>query len=102
MDKLARIKVVLEEHIGKSNKITSKQIANIIGINEDATQAKTRALILECAKQYKLPLAADNRGYYLITSEIELNEYIENLNSRIAGIEDRKNLIIQNFKERQK
>lgn len=102
MDKIAKIKTELEKHIGKSNKITSKQIAEIIGIREDATQAKTRALILECAKQYKLPLAADNQGYYLITSERELNEYIKNLDSRIAGIKDRKRLIKENFKEKQK
>ena len=102
MDKIEKIKVELEKHIGKANKITSKQIAKIIGINEDATQAKTRALILECARRYELPLAADNRGYYLITSKSELNEYIENLNSRIAGIEERKNLIIENFNRRQK
>ena len=65
MDKIEKIKVELKNHIGKANKITSKQIAKIIGINEDATQAKTRALILECARRYELPLAAGNRGYYL-------------------------------------
>ena len=103
MDKIEKIKIELEnKHIGKANKITSKQIAEIIGINEDATQAKTRALILECARKYELPLAADNRGYYLITSKDELNEYIKNLRSRIDGIEDRINLITENFNKRQK
>jgi len=37
-----------------------------------------------------------------ITSKSELDEYIENLNSRIAGIEERKNLITENFNRRQK
>lgn len=98
MDELELILNILKGHIGKSNKVTSSQIAVQIGIHEDATHAKTRALILETAKKYKLPLAANNRGYYLIRTKAEYDEYIENLNSRIAGIEERKRIITDNYK----
>lgn len=71
MNKLEAIRDILKQHIGKSNKVTSSQIAKKININEDATHAKTRALILETAKKYKLPLGANNRGYYLINNKAE-------------------------------
>ena len=93
------IRDILLHHEGKANKITSAQIAEAIGINEDATYAKTRNMILNCAKTYSLPLAANTKGYYLITSKEEYNEYIANLDKRIAGIQERKKIITENYKE---
>lgn len=94
---LEQIRDILITHEGKGNPITSGQIAQTIGIVENATYAKTRALILQCAAHYALPLAAGNQGYYLITNSTEFDEYIANLNSRIAGIEERKQVITKNF-----
>ena len=96
---IEQINVILRQHKGKKNRITASSIAAKIGIVENATYAKTRALILECAKTHKLPLAADTKGYYLITNPKEYNDYIENLNSRIAGIEERKRIITKNYEE---
>lgn len=36
-------------------------------------------------KKYGLPLIANNRGYYLISSQQEYDEYMANLDSRSAG-----------------
>lgn len=99
---LKEIKEILLMHEGKKNPITSAEIAARIGTQEDDTHAQTRALILECAKAYKLPLAANNRGYYLIVDQQEYDEYMANLDSRSAGIEERKRIITENFKERNK
>lgn len=96
---LEKIKAILFMHQGKNNPVTSAEIAKRIGIHEDDTHAQTRALILECAKTYKLPLAANNRGYYLIVDQQEYDEYMGNLDSRSAGIEARKSIITENFKE---
>ena len=100
MNELALICNILNHHIGKSNKVTSSQIAEQIGIQEDATHAKTRALILEAAKKYRLPLAANNRGYYIINTKAEYDEYIKYLDLKIAGIEQRKKIITDNYKEK--
>ena len=100
MNELEKIRDILNRHIGKTNKVTSSQIADQIGIKEDDTHAKTRALIFETAKKYKLPLAANNRGYFLINTKAEYDEYIKNLDSRIAGIEERKRIITDNYKEK--
>lgn len=99
MDYLDQIKEILMAHCGKCNRITSAQIASLIGISEDATYAKTRDLILRTAKKFKLPLVADNRGYYLITTKKDLEAYIDNLDKRIAGINERKRIIAENYRE---
>lgn len=97
---LKQIKSILLAHEGKRNAITSAEIAKTIGIIEDDTHSQTRALLLECAKKFRLPLAASNRGYYLITDDQEYNEYMRNLNSRSAGIEERKKIITENYKRK--
>lgn len=95
---LKKIRDILLLHEGKRNPITSAKIASKIGIIEDDTHAKTRALIRECVEKYELPLAASNRGYYLISNQQEYDEYINNLNLRRAGIEERKRIITKNYK----
>ena len=91
MDKIEEIKNILIQHRGKSNAITSREIADKVGISgEDDTYAKTRAMILEAARRYNLPLLAYEGGYYLAETEEEFNKYMENLDSRIEGIEERK------------
>ena len=98
MTKFEQLRDILLSHYGKRNPITSAKIAEKIGINEDDTHSQTRALILECAQKFKLPLAASNQGYYLISNQQEYDEYMNNLDSRSAGIEQRKKIITKNFK----
>lgn len=99
---LDRIKDILENHIGERNPVTSAEIAKSIGIKEDDTHAKTRALIYECAKEYGLPVAATNRGYFLIENKDEYNNYIKNLDDRIRGIEQRKKIVSDNYRRENK
>ena len=96
------IKDILLLHEDKKNAISSSKIAEIIGIDENATYAKTRGMILECAKQHKLPLAAYNKGYYLIADQNEYDEYMRNLDARRAGIEERKRIITENYQGERK
>ena len=92
-----KIRKILIDHKGKKNRITAGKIAIKIGITENETYARTRTLIFECAKIHKLPLAADTKGYYLITNKKEYDDYIKNLDSRIAGIKERKRIITKNY-----
>lgn len=95
---LEQIREILLLHNGKKNPITSAEIARSLGIIEDDTHAQTRALLLECAEKYELPLAANNKGYYLISTQQEYEEYMKNLDSRNTGIEQRKRIITKNYK----
>ncbi|WP_024861847.1 hypothetical protein [Ruminococcus flavefaciens] len=93
-----KIKKILEEHVGKKNAISSAKIADIIGVSEDDTHVFTRDLLLQAAETYGLPLAASNRGYYLISNDTEYEEYMTSLDKRIEGINKRKDIITQNYK----
>lgn len=96
---LKKIYDVLKDHIGSNNPISSSEIAKIIGIkqNYDTTNPKTRVLILECAKKYKLPIASNYSGYFIINNYDEFIEYIGNLNGRIAGINERIKVVVDNY-----
>lgn len=97
MNEIEQIRDILMQHWGKSNAITSREIANLIGIIEDDTHHTTREMILQAARRYNLPLAADTVGYYLINNDFEYRKYMINLDSRIAGIKERKRLITENY-----
>ena len=94
---IGQVRDILLLHKGKKNRITSSEVADALGIVENVTYAKTHALIFDCANTYGLPLAADTKGYYLITCQKEYDDYIKNLNSRISGIEERIRVITQNY-----
>lgn len=100
MDKrLKEIAEILSKHRGKGNEITSARIAKMIGINEDDTHAQTRALIKQAAEKFELPLSSNRNGYFIMTSEAELERYMSNLDSRIKGIEERKKTMRENFRK---
>ena len=103
MDQLLIIKEMLEAHRGKQNRVTSSEIAIAIGnLNEDDTHADTRTKIKKCITNYNLPAVADNHGYYFAITNEELEKYMKNLDKRIAGILERKELVIKNYKEMKK
>lgn len=95
--RLEKIHAILLMHRGKGNEISSAQIAKTIGIDEDATQSQTRSLIKRTAEEYGIPLSSNNHGYFIITAEDELAAYMDNLDSRIKGIEDRKKTMTENY-----
>lgn len=92
-----QLKLILENHKGSNNAIKSCEIAEELGIDEDATHAKTRQLILDCMKAYDLPLVANNNGYYLIDNKADFIAYIKSLDKRINEITDRKRIITDNY-----
>lgn len=55
MNEIEQIRDILMQHWGKSNAITSREIANFIGIIEDDTHHTTREMILQAARRYNLP-----------------------------------------------
>lgn len=93
---LQKLSIILWNHRGKRNAITSAALANILGIREDATHALTRSLISQAIEKYHLPVAATVKGYYTITTKEERDEYITNLNSRISGIQKRREIFEKN------
>lgn len=98
MDELEEIKLLLEHHVGKGNEVSAQVIENEYGDPREKTHKKARDLINECIEKYNLPVAANNRGYFLISNQQEFDEYMENLDLRKAGIDERKRIITKNYK----
>jgi len=88
---------IFSEHIGKTNTISSKEISRLLKIKDAAANPITRDIITEFIEKSGLPIGATGTGYYVISSENELLDYLENLQHRIAGITNRKKLIIKNW-----
>lgn len=95
MSQIDELKAILEQHVGKDNKITSREVQEHFGIREDASHPKSRKLIKDCMMKYHLPLAANSRGYYIVTSDDEYAAYIENLQNRADEILERKDQFIR-------
>ena len=55
-------------------------------------------LLLHNGKKNPITSAEINRGYYLISDQQEYEEYMANLDSRSAGIEQRKRIITKNYR----
>lgn len=81
---------ILRQHRGKKNAITVKRIADKIGKSYDhATCPGTRQLIFYLMKNQKMPIGSCANGYFLITTDDELEEYTATLYGRAEGIMDR-------------
>lgn len=72
---------------------TSSEIRNHFNIIETTTgNFKTRMRIKEAlltAVQLKIAIGADSRGYFIIENDIQFDNYVKNLQSRMAGMQDR-------------
>ena len=95
---LNRIKEIIETHRGKENQISAGDIGPQIGIHEDATHVQVRGLIRQAIERLRLPIAASSRGYYLIKDKHELEEYLRNIDGRIAEMQTRKTIVEEAFK----
>ena len=98
MNKLEKIKILLEDHVGKGNEVSAKVIEDEYGNSSDSTHRKARELIDACIEKYDLAIAANHKGYFLISNDEEYEEYMQNLESRKNGIDARKKIITRIFK----
>ena len=99
MNELEKVKQLLEKHQGKGNSISAGTIEQMLGYPTEDTHAKGRRLVERCAQKYKIPVSGDSAGYFIMTSEAELNEYKQNLQSRVKKIQEREKLMEKNFRE---
>ncbi|MDS0261893.1 hypothetical protein NDI56_21030 [Haloarcula sp. S1CR25-12] len=84
------VKEMLLEHRGADSPISSREISERLEENEVGSFPKTRMMIREIMLEDQIPIASSNNGYYVIESEEELQDYIDQLENRILGISERK------------
>lgn len=96
---LLEIKNILEKHKGKANQISAGKIAEMLNLRQEDTHIAPRTLILKAIKQFNIPVAGSSKGYYLITGQEELEEYMSSIDGRIEKIKDRKSTVKEAFKK---
>lgn len=79
-------------------RVTSDEIKHHFGIPETTTgNLNTRSLIKEAMREVAIlmgaPIGADGKGYFLIRTQSQLEDYLKNLQHRITGIEERMELV---------
>lgn len=84
------VRELLLEHRGSDNPITSREINEIVGLDDIGSFPSTRAVIREIVMEDRIPIAGSSQGYYVIETEDELEDYIENLENRITNIAERR------------
>lgn len=75
---------------GKANALHAGQIEDSLNIGIGNTQEPTRDLIREAIVNHNMPIGSTPQaGYFLIDTQTELDEAIQNLEQRIRGIQRR-------------
>ena len=88
---------ILAQHVGHKNPITSAELSRTLQVGDDKRGTReTRSIVLEVIRR-GLPVGATDEGYFVLENEVEKEDYIRELNDRIAGISNRGNLVIRAF-----
>lgn len=69
--------------------ITVRDIASIVGINDGESCPRTRKLILSAMRNNNVAIGSNRSGYFLLKSEKEMQEYLNELMARQIAISKR-------------
>jgi hypothetical protein len=72
---------------GREDAVTSAALSDRLEMHDGEASPKTREAIRILRRERGLPVRAGNVGYWVCQSEQEADEYIEQLRSRMSGIE---------------
>ena len=81
----------------KDDAIYSSELAEKIGVDDGEGNPKTREVIRVLMDERDLPVASSNCGYWMLESEDQLRVYVNDLEGRINGIEERIQMVQENF-----
>ena len=83
--------------VGRGSEVSSAEISRRVGIPDVPGQPATRELIAQAVRRFKLPIGANERGYFLIETPSELETYIGELKSRANAILSRAEAVERAF-----
>lgn len=85
-------------------RVSSSEIREAFVIGDGTANPVTRGLIKKAMRDQSLtagiPIGADNKGYFLIKSESDLEVYVNQLRGRIRGIAERIVLVKRSWAEK--
>lgn len=77
----------------KDDAITSGELADAVGIDDSNGNPKAREAIRVLLEERGVPVASGNCGYWLLENREQLERYLSDLDGRIQGIQERKQLV---------
>lgn len=90
-----RVKEMLLNHRGSDDPITSREINEEISEDTVGSFPNTRSIIRDIMVEDEIPIAGSSQGYYVIETEEELSEYVDNLDQRVLNITERKTYVLR-------
>jgi len=85
--------LMMTKHVGSKNTITSREIAEYLGIdNRPNCDVQVKNIMTRVMKYTKTPIISNRFGYFIPETDDEMNEYIVNMRGRMKGIEERLSL----------
>jgi len=94
---LDALEASLHDCIGQANAKTSGELADELEIEDTEAQPKTREAVKVLMRERGLPLIGGNTGYYIPETQAPIDDAIESLQGRIAGIQERQQLLSDNW-----
>lgn len=85
---------------GKDKAICSNTLARKLGVSDSKTEVRVRKCILEAIESGYL-IGSCSRGYFIISTVDEYNDYIDSLEGRKIGIQNRINNLRENWNAKQ-
>ena len=99
-DTLDSIEADLRDAVGKANAITSGELARRHVPGDSEANPTTREAVKEIMMRERgLPIVSCGNGYYLPADRGTIDDELDSLRGRIAGIEDRMALLESNWQQ---
>lgn len=89
-DQYEQVKAMLLDHHGRDNQISSREINEVVELDTVGSFPNTRECIRDIMFQEGIPIIGGGNGYYVATTEQELKDALETLDSRIINTTERK------------
>jgi hypothetical protein len=102
-EQIKEVREILKDHRGVDNAISSAEINERVGIEStDGSQPRTREIIRFLMFEEDMVIGSHTgAGYFLIETEDELLDYIEDLDGRIQSIMERRKKVMDLYRGRE-
>jgi len=96
-DQLDAIERELRAAEGRSNAVSSGELAEKYVPSDSSGNPKTREAIKKLMRDRGLPVIGGGQGYFIPHTNAEISENVQSLQERIEGIKERQRLLVDNW-----
>lgn len=92
-DEYDQVKQLLLDHRGKGNEISSREINDVVGLDNVESFPQTRGCVRDVLERERIPIVGGGNGFYVAETEEEVASALGTLESRIINTAERKMLL---------